>query len=49
VDFYHREGRLFGVDTTRKEAVRGGAPGKALEITGWSAVTAAVTADRSAD
>jgi hypothetical protein len=49
VDFYHREGRLFWVDTPLKEAVRGGAPGKALEITGWSAVTAAVTADRSAD
>ena len=37
VDFYHREGP--------KEAVRGGAPGKALEITGGSAVTAAVTAN----
>jgi NADPH:quinone reductase len=49
VDFYYREGRLFGVDTPLKQAVRGGAPGKALEITGWSAVTAAVTADRSAD
>ena len=41
----------FGARSFRplKQAVRGGAPGKALEITGWSAVTGAVTADRSAD